>query len=235
MNVNATAREALRLLLVEDDAALSAALAGALRRERLDVCAVDSGELALDAMSSARFQIMVLDLGLPGIDGFEVLTRVRAGGLTLPVIVLTANETMSGKKRALDLGADLFLWKPIAVSELLDGVRIALARVNSLNQKRIECGPIALDIDAGQAFLNGDPLDLARREWLFLVELMSHTNQTLSKKTLARALATGEEEVSAATLEMIVCRLRAKLGSDHFPIRTVRGLGYRFDLRYPRP
>ena len=217
---------AVRLLLVEDDASLAAGLSRALVTQGYEVAAAGSGEDALGRMASERFDLMVLDLGLPGIDGYEVLKRMRAAGHAQPVLILTARDAVDDRVRGLDLGADDYMPKPFALPELAARVRALGRRGRGQSGPRIVHGPLTLDTNARRAWLNGQPLEMAAREWSVLVVLLERIERTVSKEVIIEAVAGVNDDLSLNAIEVYVSRLRAKLEPAGIRIRTVRGFGY---------
>jgi two-component system OmpR family response regulator len=216
----------LRLLLVEDDASLATGLARALGNQGYEVAAAGSGEDALGRMASERFDLMVLDIGLPGIDGFEVLRRMRAAGHAQPVLILTARDAVDDRVRGLDLGADDYMPKPFALPEFAARVRALGRRGRGQSGPRIVHGPLTLDTNARRAWLNGQPLEMAAREWSVLVVLLERIERTVSKEAIIEAVAGVSDDLSLNAIEVYVSRLRAKLEPAGIRIRTVRGFGY---------
>jgi len=215
-----------RVLLVEDDPMLSTAYARALGADGFEVTPVQSGEGALSALSEADYDVLILDIGLPGIDGFAVLARLRGRDRALPVVVLTARDDADCRHRAFGLGADAFLGKPIALSELKRHVHAALRRVDAAGSPKTTCGPLVVDMEAGRAFLGGVPLDLPRREWSLLRLLIAQGGRLLSKEQIGKTIAGEGEALSPGAVEVHVSRLRSKLESSGLRIVYVRGMGY---------
>ena len=216
----------LRLLLVEDDASLATGLSRALGNQGYEVAAAGSGEDALGRMASERFDLMVLDIGLPGIDGFEVLKRMRAAGHAQPVLILTARDAVDDRVRGLDMGADDYMPKPFALPELAARVRALGRRGRGQSGPRVVHGPLTLDTNARRAWLNGQPLEMAAREWSVLVVLLERIERTVSKEAIIEAVAGVSDDLSLNAIEVYVSRLRAKLEPAGIRIRTVRGFGY---------
>lgn len=215
-----------QLLIVEDDASLAAGLSGALGLEGYRVECLHSGENVLERVSDTPFELVILDIGLPGIDGFEVLNRLRRAGQEMPVLVLTARDTVNDRVRALDLGADDYMVKPFAVPELAARVRALIRRWRSSLEPRTVHGPLEIDHAGRRAFLEGVPLDLAAREWEVLEILLAKVEKVVSKEMFITSLARYEEELSPNAIEVYVSRLRTKLEPAGVRIRTVRGFGY---------
>jgi two-component system OmpR family response regulator len=220
------AMPSVRLLIVEDDTSLATGLMRALSNEGYDVAAAVNGEEALERIRSEPYDLLVLDIGLPGIDGFEVLRRLRAGGYALPVLILTARDAVDDRVRGLDLGADDYMPKPFALPELAARVRALGRRGRGQVGPRIVHGPLVLDTAARRAWLNGEPLEMAAREWSVLQVLLERVERTVSKEAIIEAVAGLSDDLSLNAIEVYVSRLRAKLEPAGIRIRTVRGFGY---------
>jgi len=220
------AMPAVRLMIVEDDTSLATGLMRALANEGYEVTAAASGEEAFERVRSEPFDLLVLDIGLPGIDGFEVLRRLRAGGYALPVLILTARDAVDDRVRGLDLGADDYMPKPFALPELAARVRALGRRGRGQIGPRIVHGPLVLDTAARRAWLNGEPLEMAAREWSVLQVLLERVERTVSKEAIIEAVAGLSDDLSLNAIEVYVSRLRAKLEPAGIRIRTVRGFGY---------
>jgi len=216
----------MRILIVEDDASLAAGIARILEAEGWAVDTVKSGEQAALASQVERFDLLILDIGLPGIDGFEVLRRLRADGHAVPVLILTARDAIDDRVRGLDQGADDYMAKPFAMPELAARVRALIRRSQSRSGPRLVHGPLVLDATARRAFLNDEPLELAAREWAVLEVLLARVEKVVSKEAIIQAVANWGDELSQNAIEVYVSRLRAKLEPAGIHIRTVRGFGY---------
>jgi two-component system OmpR family response regulator len=216
----------VRILIVEDDATLASGIARILEGEGHAVDLVASGEQAVLGARQERFDVMILDVGLPGIDGFEVLRRLRATGQRIPVLVLTARDALDDRIRGLDLGADDYMAKPFAMPELAARVRALVRRSQAQTGPKVVHGPLVLDTLARRATLGGDPLDLAAREWAVLEVLLARVEKIVSKESIIQAVASWGEELTPNAIEVYVSRLRAKLEPAGVRIRTVRGFGY---------
>jgi len=217
---------AVRILIVEDDTPLAAGLTQILRAEGHAADVMASGERALLALQQEKFDLAILDVGLPGIDGFEVLRRLRAAGQRMPVLLLTARDQVEERVRGLDLGADDYMPKPFAMQELAARVRALLRRAQAQTGPKIVHGPLTLDLVARRAFLDGEPLELAAREWSVLEVLLARVERIVSKDAIIQAVSSWGEELSPNAIEVYVSRLRAKLEPAGVRIRTVRGFGY---------
>jgi two-component system OmpR family response regulator len=216
----------MRILIVEDDSALGSGLVRILQAEGYAVDLMPRGEQAVLAAERERFDLVILDVGLPGIDGFEVLRRLREGAQHMPVLVLTARDTVDDRVHGLDLGADDYMAKPFAMPELAARVRALIRRSQAQTGPRVVHGPLMLDTVARRAFLRGAPLDLAAREWAVLEVLLARVERIVSKESIIQAVASWGDELSPNAIEVYVSRLRGKLEPAGIRIRTVRGFGY---------
>ena len=216
----------MRILIVEDDMSLAAGIARILEAEGYAVDMMKSGEHAAMAARQESFDLVILDIGLPGIDGFEVLRRLRAEGRAMPVLILTARDALDDRVRGLDIGADDYMVKPFAMPELAARVRALIRRGQAQSGPKVVHGPLVLDTSARRATLNGETLELAAREWAVLEVLLSRVEKIVSKEAIIQAMASWGEELSLNAIEVYVSRLRAKLEPAGVRIRTVRGFGY---------
>lgn len=218
----------MRLLLAEDDTALGEGICVALKPEGYTVDWVQDGESALHALTHESFDLAVLDLGLPRLDGLEVLRRMRARALTVPVLVLTARDATADRIAGLDAGADDYLVKPFEVDELLARLRALLRRSFQRPQPVLELGPVRLDPATQQVSCHGQPVALQRMEYLLLHQLMSQPGRVITRDKLEQALyGWNENAAESNALEVHVHHLRRKLYPEL--IRTVRGVGYCVD------
>jgi two-component system, OmpR family, response regulator len=216
----------MNVLLVEDDAVLSDGIARILLGAGHAVEARATGSDALEATRCGRFDLMLLDIGLPGIDGYEVLRRLRGAHDATPVLVLTARDHINERVYGLDLGADDYLAKPFAMAELGARVRALLRRAQMRSSPRITHGPLTIDKAARRAYLAGEELDLSAREWAVLEVLLQKVEKIVSKDSIIDWVAGWDGELSPNAVEVYVSRLRAKLEPAGIRIRTVRGFGY---------
>ena len=216
----------MNVLLVEDDASLSDGIARILLGAGHAVEARATGSEALEATRSRRFDLMLLDIGLPGIDGYEVLRRLRGAQDATPVLVLTARDHVNERVHGLDLGADDYLAKPFAMAELGARVRALLRRVQMRSSPRMTHGPLSMDKAARRAYLAGEQLDLTAREWAVLEVLLQKVEKIVSKDNIVHWVSGWDGDLSPNAVEVYVSRLRAKLEPAGIRIRTVRGFGY---------
>lgn len=215
----------MRILIAEDDAELAQGLAQSLREAGHAVDWIGDGLAADTALRATAFDLLVLDLALPGIDGFEVLRRLRSRrGKTL-VLILSAEDEIDARIRGLDLGADDYLTKPFALGELEARVR-ALARRAGAGEVQARCGSLVLD-RAGQRVLDRErALDLTRTEYIVLAALIERAGKVVPKSNLFDQLYDWETEADLSAIEVFVSRIRRKIERSGARIRTVRGLGY---------
>jgi two-component system OmpR family response regulator len=216
----------MRVLLVEDDTLLSDGIARILSGAGHAVEARATGNDALEATRCRRFDLMLLDIGLPGIDGYEVLRRLRSTEDATPVLVLTARDHINERVHGLDLGADDYLGKPFAMAELDARVRALLRRGQMRSSPRVTHGPLSVDKAARRAYLAGEQLDLTAREWAVLELLLQKVDKIVSKDRIIDWVAGWDGELSPNAVEVYVSRLRTKLEPAGIRIRTVRGFGY---------
>ena len=216
----------MRIFIVEDDPVLADGLTRTLRAADYAVdCAADGGE-ADHVLASHHYDLVILDVGLPGLDGFEVLRRLRRRGSRVPVLVLTARDALGDRVKGLDLGADDYLTKPFDLPELEARVRALIRRGQSGGPSLITHGSLTLDTAGHRATLNGEPLELSARELGVLEVLMLRSGRVVNKEQLAEELYGWDEEVGPNAIEVYVHRLRRKLEPSGVSIRTIRGLGY---------
>lgn len=218
-----------RILIVEDDPSLARALAGTLRLGGHSVDHADHGALALDMIHDEPFALVILDLGLPDIDGFDVLKRIRREGEKLPVLVLTARDMVENRIAGLDLGADDYMVKPFEPGELEARVRALLRRSQGEASSVVTIGSLTMDNARASASIGDRVLDLRRREWAVLERLAAHVGRVVTKERLTGEIFGYDEPVAPNAVEVYVARLRRKLEPDGPAIRTVRGLGYVLD------
>ena len=214
----------MRILLVEDDDLLAAGIRDTLERALHAVECVGDGAHAIAALETNAFDLVILDLGLPGLDGVEVLRRIRAGGATTPVLVLSARDTAPERVLGLDAGADDYLVKPFDVDELLARVRAQQRRLRGAASNVIEHGALRLDPAAMTVTFNDAPVVLQRREFMLLQRLLQSPGQVLSRAQLEEAVYGWDRGVESNSVDVHIHKLRRKLYPE--VIRTVRGVGY---------
>lgn len=214
----------MRLLLVEDDVALGEGIHQALTREGYTVDWVKDGASALHALLSEVFDLAILDLGLPRLDGLVVLRRLRESGSALPVLILTARDATEDRIAGLDAGADDYLIKPFDLSELKARLRALLRRSAGRARVMIEHAGIRLDPTTQQVTYKAEPVALTPKEYQLLYELLSPPGRVMTRERLMQLLYGWNEEAESNTLEVHIHHLRKKFSSEL--IRTVRGVGY---------
>jgi DNA-binding response OmpR family regulator len=215
----------MQVLLVEDDSVLADGLSRVLRAQGMQVALAGDGLAADQLLQQTGFSVAVLDIGLPGIDGFEVVRRLRARGSPLPVLLLTARDAVEDRVRGLELGADDYLVKPFATAELVARIR-ALARRNGPAGAVLTLGRLTLDLGARRARIGQQPLELSVREWAVLEYLLQHAGRVVSKQQIIDAILPWGEDLTLNAVEVYVSRLRAKLEGAQLALRTIRGFGY---------
>jgi DNA-binding response OmpR family regulator len=216
----------MRILVVEDDKSMGNAMVQSLIHAGYAADWVGNVTDALHALSVEHFDAMVLDLGLPDRDGYEVVRHLRQHGKPLPVLILTARDAVEDRVQGLDLGADDYVVKPIAMAELQARLRALIRRTSGSGSPRFGIGALELDTVGKQAYLKGQPLDLSAREWSVLEYLATYARRIVSKEQLIQAITNWDQELSANAIEAYVYRLRGKIEGSGTSIRTVRGLGY---------
>jgi DNA-binding response OmpR family regulator len=217
------------VLLAEDDPAISEPLARALRREGYDVDVASDGPETLEAAKNGGIDLIVLDIGLPKIDGLEVCRRIRSAGQSIPVLILTARADEVDTVIGLDAGADDYVTKPFRLAELLARVRALLRR--GASETRVVQG-VRVDTDARRAWLGSTEIELTSKEFDLLALMVAEAGKVVTREQIMRQVWDSKWWGSTKTLDMHVSWLRRKLGDDaHSPqyITTVRGVGFRFE------
>ncbi|MBB3267118.1 two-component system OmpR family response regulator [Azospirillum sp. OGB3] len=217
----------MRLLVVEDDPALAQQLAERLEGEGYAVDRAADGEEGQFLGETEPYDAIVLDLGLPRVDGLTVLRSWRAGGIATPVIILTARGAWTEKVQGIDAGADDYLAKPFSMEELLARIRALIRRSKGHASAEIACGGVVLDTRSGRVTLDGQTVDLTGHEFRVLDYLMHRKGQLVSRTELTEHIYAQDFNRDSNTIEVFVGRLRRKLGADL--IKTVRGLGYKLE------
>src|SRR5574343_951185 len=214
----------MRILLVEDDPLLGDGLTIGLRQSGFTVDWLQDGKAADQAMQTEHFDLLVLDLGLPGLGGMEVLRRARSRGSDMPILVLTARDATGDKIAGLDAGADDYLVKPIDLDELSARIRALLRRSAGRSAPVLSIGGVCLDPAARRVPLDDAPVELSGREFSLLQLLLKNEGRVLTRSQLEQSLYGWQEEPDSNALEVHIHHLRKKLGSEL--IRTLRGVGY---------
>lgn len=216
----------MRILIAEDDPVLADGLTRTLRGNDYAVDCVKDGAAADHALSTQTYDLAIVDLGLPRIDGFEVIKRLRRRSPTPPVLILTARDALQDRVRGLDLGADDYLTKPFQLPELEARVRALIRRGTAGGSALIANGKLQFDTTGRRVLLDGQPLELSARELGVLEVLMTRCGRVVSKDQLAEKLYGWDEDVGANAIEVCVHRLRKKIEPSGVTVRTIRGLGY---------
>lgn len=226
----------MRVLVVEDDRSIAAAVCASLREHGHAVDQIGDGVLADAAARDGVYDLIVLDLGLPGMDGSEVLARMRGGGNRAPVLAVTAREGLQERIRVLDLGADDYLVKPFALAEMEARVRALLRRVASQGAPELRVGRLRLDLPGRRAHVDETELELTARDFGLLEALVLRSPRVISRTQLIEALCSWDEELTDNGLDIAIHRLRRKLQGSGTGVRTLRGIGYLFEAESrPRP
>jgi len=215
----------MRLLVVEDDADLNRQLVTALQEAGYAVDAAQDGEEGHFLGDTEPYDAVVLDLGLPKMDGLSVLENWRRDGRSMPVLILTARDRWSDKVAGIDAGADDYVAKPFHMEEVLARVRALVRRAAGHASNELTCGAVRLDLRAGRVTVDGNPVKLTSHEYRLLSYLLHHQGKVISRTELTEHLYDQDFDRDSNTVEVFVGRLRKKIGSDM--IETVRGLGYR--------
>lgn len=214
----------MRILLIEDDLLLGDGIRAGLRQAGFQVDWVRDGNAAEAELRSDVYAAAVLDLGLPRKDGIEVLSSIRRAGITLPVLVLTARDTVPDRVRGLDIGADDYVVKPVDLQELAARLRALVRRAHGVSQEILRVQNVALEPATRSVYRNEEPVTLSSREFDLLQTLMLNAGRVLSREQLEQAIYGWGQEIESNAVEVHIHRLRTKLGSDL--IKTVRGVGY---------
>ncbi|WP_085315246.1 response regulator [Derxia lacustris] len=228
----------MRILIVEDNELLADSLRQALTQPGWAVDRFATGEQAELALRVAPYDLAIIDIGLPGMDGFDLLRRlrrgpVRSGGAdtphdnrATPVLMLTARDAVADRIHGLDLGADDYLVKPFALGELEARVRALLRRHQAGLSQELSCARLRMDSRSRRAWIGEAELVLTLREWAILEYLLAHQEQVVGKERIAQAVSTWDEDIAANTIEVHVSRLRKKVAPAGIEIRGIRGFGY---------
>jgi len=216
----------MRILLAEDESELANWLVRALEQGGFQVDWVNDGRMVRVSLKATRYDALILDLGLPGLDGHDVLANLREADHRLPVLILTARDSLKERVTTLHEGADDFLAKPFALAELEARLLALIRRARGSEHPRLACG--ALHYDAGSKLftLNHQPLTLTPREHAALLALIQHSNEPLSKQEILDRVFSDEQDVHPEAVEVMVHRLRKRLAGSTVRISTLRGLGY---------
>jgi DNA-binding response OmpR family regulator len=216
----------MHVLVVEDDAVLADGLSRVLGGHGMLVEVIGNGAQADQLLQRAvTAEVVVLDIGLPGIDGFEVVRRLRARGSAVPVLLLTARDAIEDRVRGLEQGADDYLVKPFATAELVARLK-ALARRHAPKAAVLALGQLSLDVAAKRARVGDKAIDLSVREWAVLEHLLQHAARVVSKQQIIDAILPWGDDLTLNAVEVYISRLRLKIADAGVSIRTIRGFGY---------
>jgi len=219
----------MRILLVEDDHLLANTMLGMLRDEQNAVDWLDDGQQALNALLNESFDLAILDLTLPRVDGLDIVRKVRGGGIETPIIIVTARGDLDEKLRGLNAGADDYLTKPFAMAELKARIRAVTRRGSNVRTAGLQVGRLNLDPDSGQLKVGAETSSLPRSEFQILQYLMRHPDKVATRRRLEEQLYGWEQGSESNSLEVHIHHLRRRVGKT--AIRTVRGVGYMLDSK----
>ncbi len=222
-----------RILIAEDEARIASFLEKGLRANGFTTEVASDGETALSLALTGRFDLLILDLGLPGMDGLEALRRLRERGGDVPVVILTARDSVRDTVAGLEGGADDYISKPFRFEELLARVRVRLRGERSAEATVLRAGDLALDLRTRQAVVDGKGVDLSAREFALAEVFFRHAGQVLSREQLLSLVWGYDFDPGSNVVDVYVGYLRRKLGRDR--IVSVRGMGYRLEKAVARP
>jgi two-component system response regulator PhoP len=222
----------MRILIVEDDSRLLLQLDRYMQSQGFSVDLADDGEKALYQLKEYDYDLAIIDVGLPRIDGFEVIQQARASDIACPIIILTARDRWQEKVRGLECGADDYLTKPFVHEELLARVKALIRRSAGQASPLIQKGPLSLDTAANQLYVNGKPVELTAYEYKVIEYLMMNPNKVVSKTEMVEHIYDQDFDLDSNVIEVFVGRLRRKMDKDNSikPIETLRGRGYRLNV-----
>lgn len=222
----------MRILIVEDELSLQAQLAKSLRDNGYVVDTASDGEEGLYYAQDYPIDMAIVDLGLPKLDGIELIRQARQSGVTYPILILTARDRWQEKVEGLEAGGDDYLTKPFHPEELLARIKVQLRRSVGMADNVLVCGPIKINTSSKQVFLNEEPVTITAYEYRLLSYLMMHSGKVLSKRELVDHIYEEDDDRDSNTIEVFIRRLRTKLdpNGELKPIETQRGQGYRFRL-----
>lgn len=214
-----------RILIAEDEERIASFVERGLRSNGFVTTVVGDGETAYQEGATGNYDLMVLDIGLPRVDGFTVLRRLREARVAMPVVILTARDSVRDKVAGLEGGADDYLAKPFAFEELLARVRLRLRSEGTPDANILQVGELSLDLRTRRAFVDGASIDLTAREFLLAEVFCRHPDQVLSREQLLSQVWGFDFDPGSNVVDVYIRYLRRKLGADR--IQTVRGMGYR--------
>jgi len=226
----------MRLLLVEDDVMVASGIKLGLTGAGYAVDWVGSAERALEVSRTDSFDLAVIDIGLPGMDGLALTQALRKEGRTMPVLILTARDALQDRVQGLDVGGDDYMIKPFELPELLARLRALLRRSQAATSATLTFGPLELDTALRQACVRPEgggaaiPIELGPREWTVMEYLMLQAPKPANKDKLLQALTGWDKEITPNAVEVYISRLRGKLEPHGLALRSIRGFGYRLEL-----
>ncbi len=221
----------MRILIVEDDSRLLLQLDQYMQSQGFSVDLADDGEKALYQLKEYNYDLAIIDVGLPNIDGFEVVKRARASDISCPIIILTARDRWQEKVKGLESGADDYLTKPFVHEELLARVKALIRRSAGQASPIMQKGPLSLDTSANQLYVDEQPIELTAYEYKVIEYLMMNPNKVVSKTEMVEHIYDQDFDLDSNVIEVFVGRLRRKIDKDNLikPIETLRGRGYRLN------
>lgn len=216
----------MRILIAEDDRFLAMGLSEVLKNSGYTVDLVNTGDDAESAVKLANYDLIILDLGLPRVDGLTVLKNLRGRGMTMPVLILTARDGLDDRVKGLDYGANDYMTKPFQLPELEARIRALLRKDNWDNRNEVSCGLLTYDTSTRSVAVEGKTLELSARELAILEIMLQRMGRVVSKQHITERLSSWDTEVSFNAIDIAMHRLRKKLENSQVAIRTLRGLGY---------
>ena len=219
----------MRILLVEDDTLLADSIREGLEKGGFAVDHLNAAEPAVSALSLTHYDLAIVDIGLPGMSGLDLIRLLRQRNILVPLLILTARDGLDDRISGLDLGADDYMVKPFQLPELQARLRALIRRSRSSASSELTAGAICLDLARRVATTGGEDLDITGREWEILQQLMLAMPNVVKKQKMAESLSEWENEITANAVEIYVSRLRQKIQGSGVEIRTIRGIGYRLD------
>lgn len=223
----------MRILLVEDDLLVAEGIREGLEKAGFAVDHAAAAEPAESALGLTHYDLAIVDIGLPRMDGHELIRRLRRRGIQLPILILTARDGLDDRVIGLDLGADDFMVKPFHLPELLARLRALIRRSRSAASSQLAAGFLSLDQARRVATAKGVPIELTGREWDILQQLMLASPNVVPKQKMVESLSEWDNELTPNAIEIYVSRLRNKIQGCGVEIRTIRGIGYRLDELQP--
>lgn len=223
----------MRILLVEDDLLLAEGIREGLEKGGFAVDHLAAAEPAESALGLTQYDLAIVDIGLPRMNGHELIRRLRRQGIQVPVLILTARDGMDDRIVGLDIGADDYMVKPFHLPELLARMRALIRRSRSAVSSELAAGQLRLDLARRTASVAGSSLELTGREWEILQQLMLASPNVVAKQKMVESLSEWDNELTSNAVEIYISRLRGKLHDSGVEIRTIRGIGYRLDELSP--